>query len=126
METPETFFYETLSPLSLSADEKPPPTPPPPPSSSSSTSDEAEPYAVFRNEISVSSIQSSSIETAAPDYFSLDVDEKDVMFMRTPAPVSPAATPVKEPQRERTLEGTWFRANCRFKSPMLQLHKGVL
>ncbi|KAL3503219.1 hypothetical protein ACH5RR_037668 [Cinchona calisaya] len=123
METAETFLYETLSPLGLTTTDEPPP-----PLSSSSTSDEAVPYVVFRNEISLSSIQSSSTETAAPDYFSLDVtDEENVFNNPVPAPkVSPAATPVKQPEPERTLEGNWFRANCRFKSPMLQLHTEIL
>ncbi|XP_071907412.1 uncharacterized protein [Coffea arabica] len=128
METAETFLYETLSPLSLTTNtDEPPPTSSPP--CSSSNPDEAEPYVVFRNEISLLSTQSSTTETAAPEYFSLDVIDVVENVIDTPIPTpeaSPAATPVKEPERERRLEGNWFRANCRFKSPMLQLHKEIL
>ncbi|KAI3728895.1 hypothetical protein L6452_17540 [Arctium lappa] len=34
------------------------------------------------------------------------------------------ATPLADEEPKRSLEAGWFRANCRFKSPMLQLHKG--
>lgn len=127
METAETILYETLSPLGLTTTDEPQTTPSQPPSSPPSTSDETEPYVVFRNEISLSSIQSSSTETAAPDYFSLDVVDgvQDAIDTPVPIPKSPAAALVKEPEPERTIEGNWFRANCRFKSPMLQLHKGI-
>lgn len=80
---------------------------------------------MFRNEISLSVVQPRSPAAAAQDYFSLDLDkDEDETAKVGLTPVrSAAATPVKEP--ERRLEGGWFRANCRFRSPMLQLHKGV-
>ncbi|KAL0399386.1 UNVERIFIED_CONTAM: hypothetical protein Sradi_2281900 [Sesamum radiatum] len=112
-------LYETLSPLHV-ADNA---TPPPPQTSSSS---ELEPYVVFRNQISLD-VQCPSPESAAPDYFSLDVneaEEKVTSILGTPGP-PPEAAETSTPAAERTLEGNWFRANCRFKSPMLQLHKGV-
>ncbi|CAK9167169.1 unnamed protein product [Ilex paraguariensis] len=109
----EPFLYDALSPLST-ADQ---PAPPPP------SSDDSEPYVVLRNQISLSSIRYPSLEVAAPDYFSLDVDavaeEPNEPLIYTPSP-----TPIRE--TERRLEGNWFRANCRFKSPMLQLHKEIL
>lgn len=112
-------MYETLSPLSASAATTTTDHPPPP------SSDDSEPYVVFRNQISLSSIHLPSPVTAATDYFSLDVradeDEPNVALISTPLP---AETPVRTRVPERTLEGGWFRSNCRFKSPMLQLHKG--
>ncbi|KAL6999505.1 polynucleotide adenylyltransferase [Sarracenia purpurea var. burkii] len=120
-----SFLYEALSPLSAAAAA---------PSSSSTRQPplsqlarlppvDSEPYVVFRNEISLSTIRSHSPKTAAPDYFSLDIgadaEETTVDLLSTPSP----AAPVTEP--EWTLETGWFRANSRFKSPMLQLHKGI-
>ncbi|KAK4398384.1 Terminal nucleotidyltransferase 4A [Sesamum angolense] len=120
MEAPDV-LYETLSPLHA-ADNA---TPPPPQTSSSS---ELETYVVFRNQISLSDVQCPSPESAAPDYFSLDVneaEEKVTPILATPGP-PPEAAETSTPAAERTLEGNWFRANCRFKSPMLQLHKEIL
>ncbi|CAI9088653.1 OLC1v1023049C1 [Oldenlandia corymbosa var. corymbosa] len=80
---------------------------------------------VFRNEISLFPTSSPTTETTVTDYFALDVSEKDVSDTPVPSPsVSSFVTPVK--QQERTLEGSWFRSNCRFRSPMLQLHKEIL
>ncbi|KAL0362690.1 UNVERIFIED_CONTAM: Terminal nucleotidyltransferase 4A [Sesamum calycinum] len=120
MEAPDV-LYETLSPLHATDNA----TPPPPQTSSSS---ELEPYVVFRNQISLSDVQCPSPESAAPDYFSLDVneaEEKVTSILATPGP-PPEAAETSTPAAERTLEGNWFRANCRFKSPMLQLHKEIL
>ncbi|XP_057766572.1 uncharacterized protein LOC130987030 [Salvia miltiorrhiza] len=114
------FVYETLS--SLGTDETP--TPPPPASSSS----EIEPYIVLRNHISLSTIQYPSPESAAPDYFSLDVNEavdNETSISSTPLP-SREARNTSSAASDRTLEGNWFRANSRFKSPMLRLHKEIL
>ncbi|KAH7851322.1 hypothetical protein Vadar_009801 [Vaccinium darrowii] len=108
------FLYEALSPLSLSTSTHPPPPPPPLDSDS---------YQVFRNEISLSAVESHSPAAAAPDYFSLALDADETTVDLIPVS-SVAATPVKEP--EKRLEGGWFRANCRFRSPMLQLHKEIL
>ncbi|XP_031120101.1 terminal nucleotidyltransferase 4B [Ipomoea triloba] len=114
-------LYETLSPLfgDASAEQTPPASPP--------RSDNLEQYVVFRNEISLDSTQCPSPEAAAQDYFSLDadaeVDELKLSSLSTPSPAS-VPVPVKEPAR--TIEGNWFRANCSFRSPMLQLHKEIL
>ncbi|PSS05599.1 Non-canonical poly(A) RNA polymerase [Actinidia chinensis var. chinensis] len=109
----EDFLYDALSPLSAAA----PPTPPA----------DSETYVVFRNEISLSTTQPHSPEAAAADYFSLDVgadnEEAPADLISTLSPALASAL-VTEP--ERTLEGGWFRANCRFKSPLLQLHKEIL
>lgn len=117
----EGILYETLSPLSATTTSTTTEHPPP------SSSDEHEPYLVFRNEISLSTIQCPSPETAAVDYFSLDLDgdaaELNNGSVSTPA--SAAGTPLPVKETARGLEGNWFRANCRFKSPMLQLHKGI-
>ncbi|NP_001315985.1 nucleotidyltransferase family protein [Solanum lycopersicum] len=120
----EGILYETLRPLSAAGttttatDDIPP---------SLSSSDEHEPYVVFRNQISLSNLQCPSPETAAPDYFSLDLDgdASDLNNGSVSTPV-PAATPLRDKEVERGLEGNWFRANCRFKSPMLQLHQEII
>lgn len=107
------FLYETLTPLSTSNNSNSPP-----PLSSSSS----EPYVVFRNEISLDSIiPSATPNTSTTDYFSLDVADDD---NAEAAPVFEIFTPLQSREPERTLEGNWFRADSRFKSPMLQLHKG--
>ncbi|XVF04205.1 hypothetical protein REPUB_Repub05bG0062200 [Reevesia pubescens] len=117
----QPILYETLTPISLPsspAAESPPSNQPPP-----------EPYTVFRNEISLSAENPISVDSAAPDYFSLDVNE--------PAEPVPAQAPVPawdepEPKTpgvvdEPRLENKWwFRGNSRFKSPMLQLHKEIV
>lgn len=115
------FLYETLSPLG--ADKTPSPPRPPliPPSFFSDT----EPYNVLRNQISVNTSQFPSPESAAPDYFSLEVNEAEE------ASISATVLPLREVGEttahasDRTFEGNWFRANSRFKSPMLRLHKGL-
>ncbi|KAM3343346.1 terminal nucleotidyltransferase 4B [Capsicum galapagoense] len=118
-------LYSTLPPLSAAADHL---TPPP---SSSSSSDDDEPYIVFRSEISQSqsTIECNSPETAAPDYFSLDgggdVEGEGDGGEMVLVPVIDAK-PLRFKEPERGLEGNWFRANCRFKSPMIQLHKEIV
>ncbi|KAL5572970.1 hypothetical protein UlMin_022567 [Ulmus minor] len=118
-ETNTTFVYETLTPLSFSAADQ------------SSSSDNAEPYSVFRNEISLSTPQCPSPEIAAPDFFSLDVADDD----REPVRASPAPAPAPRPSEPKTpareeaeprLESGWFLGNSKFKSPMLQLHKEIV
>ncbi|KAF7800758.1 Non-canonical poly(A) RNA polymerase PAPD5 [Senna tora] len=119
LDNPKTIVYETLSPLYLST------------ANQSPVSDELEPYTVFRNEISLSTLQCASPETAAPDFFSLhvgtgDVTERDSVSQGLTEPV--AATEPKTPVlvSEPKLEGSWFRGNCKFRSPMLQLHKEIV
>ncbi|KAI9071575.1 hypothetical protein K1719_046470 [Acacia pycnantha] len=93
--------------------------------------DELEPYSVFRNEISLSTLQSPSAETAAPDFFSLEVgnddaSERESLSFPLPEPnaASEPETPALVP--EPKLESSWFRGNCKFRSPMLQLHKEIV
>ncbi|XP_010675574.2 uncharacterized protein LOC104891567 [Beta vulgaris subsp. vulgaris] len=107
------YSYETLSPLL--------------PSSDTILSEESDAYAVFRNEISLSSLDPTSGVSATVDYFSLNVDDSadEVIHHQTPSPVV-AVAEERENEPERTLETGWFRADCRFKSPMLQLHKEIL
>ncbi|XP_027341411.1 non-canonical poly(A) RNA polymerase PAPD5 isoform X3 [Abrus precatorius] len=116
LQIPETFVYETLSPLSLSAasaDESP-------------VSDHREPYSVFRNEISLSTVQCPSSDSIAPDFFSLDVageapgQDSYPELVAAPEPKTPALA------SESRLESGWFRGNCKFRSPMLQLHKEIV
>ena len=111
----QNYLYETLSPLSYSTTTTTAYQSPP-------SDDEAEPYCVFRNEISLSVLNPDSHQTAAPDFFSLDVGGAAEPIASTPArepktPACEAATP--------RLETAWFRGNCTFKSPMLKLHKGI-
>uniref|UniRef100_A0A803MHC9 polynucleotide adenylyltransferase n=1 Tax=Chenopodium quinoa TaxID=63459 RepID=A0A803MHC9_CHEQI len=115
------YSYETLSPFL-------------PPSPAVETTiaggEDAGDYVVFRNEISLTSLEPASTDTAATDYFSLDVDDaSDEVIDPTPPPKMVAAEE-RENDAERTpewtLESGWFRADCRFKSPMLQLHKEIL
>ncbi|CAN4087390.1 unnamed protein product [Withania somnifera] len=124
----ESILYETLRPLSAAADD---PTSP----SSSSVDEKLEPSVVFRNEISLSNLRCPSPETAAPDYFSLDGEGEDdgnvyagELNKRSGLTSVEDATapPLLVKETERELEGNWFRANCRFKSPMLQLHKEII
>ncbi|XP_051152194.1 uncharacterized protein LOC127266109 [Andrographis paniculata] len=115
MEAPE-ILYETLRPLDG----------PPPPSSSSSS--DLETLVVYRNLISTPIAQCASPESAAPDYFSLDVndaEQKQTSNSATPLPPKGPAQ-ISTPASAGGLEGTWFRTGSRFKSPMLQLHKEIL
>ncbi|KAH7512543.1 hypothetical protein FEM48_Zijuj12G0101600 [Ziziphus jujuba var. spinosa] len=114
-EAPQSFLYETLSPLSV------------PTAGQSSPSDDLEPYSVFRNEISLTTLRCTSPESAAPDFFSLDVNADG----SDPVLVSPARPREAEPttparEAEPRLESGWFRGNNKFKSPMLQLHKEIV
>ncbi|XP_052886632.1 uncharacterized protein LOC108480128 [Gossypium arboreum] len=116
-------LYETLTlnPISLPSS----PTAESPPSNQSPV----EPYTVFRNEISLSAENTISVDSAAPDYFSLDVNEPDepvvirapVSAWDEPEPKTPG--PADEPRLENKW---WFRGNSRFQSPMLQLHKEIV
>nr|KJB13375.1 hypothetical protein B456_002G071000 [Gossypium raimondii] len=116
-------LYETLTlnPISLPSS----PTAESPPSNQSPV----EPYTVFRNEISLSAENTISVDSAAPDYFSLDVNEPDepvvirasVLAWDEPEPKTPG--PANEPRLENKW---WFRGNSRFQSPMLQLHKEIV
>ncbi|KVH93037.1 Nucleotidyl transferase domain-containing protein [Cynara cardunculus var. scolymus] len=118
------FLYETLSPLSTTGVSIPATPPPPDPVSSG----DSEPNLVLRNYIPISSNDTPLPETTAPDFFSLDVDADDDDW-RTPTPPlkrSRLATPLADEEPKRSLEAGWFRGNCRFKSPMLQLHKEIL
>jgi len=113
---PETFVYDTLSPLALSA------------AADSPSPDHREPYSVFRNEISVNTPQCASPTTATVDFFSLDVASEASGHDSLPEPLAAAPepkTPTPAPP-EPKLESVWFGGNCKFKSPMLQLHKGSL
>jgi len=92
-------------------------------------------YAVFRNEITAAGDALADIPAA--DFFSLDVSapasdsvepEPEPASPRTPAPAAAAATPsgsrALQDQPAQGSERAWFRGGRRFRSPMLQLHKG--
>ncbi|XP_047318051.1 terminal nucleotidyltransferase 4B-like [Impatiens glandulifera] len=115
------FLYDTLSPITA-AD--------PAAGESPSCNIESKPYVVFRNEISLSTPCAPSNEIEATDFFSLDVaaddDDEEEDLVITPLPSAVNHKSAKDTVEENTLEGNWFRGNCRFKSPMLQLHKEIL
>ncbi|XP_022976478.1 non-canonical poly(A) RNA polymerase PAPD5 [Cucurbita maxima] len=125
-ETVQQYLYDTLSPLSFSAvattgsEEQ------------LSPSDNLEPYAVFRNEISLSTSHSAPAETAATEFFALDVaadNVEEISGFSTPLAVtSVQETEPRTPECEdqSMLESGWFRGNGGFKSPMLQLHKEIV
>ncbi|PON31777.1 nucleotidyl transferase, partial [Parasponia andersonii] len=123
----QSFLYETLGDLSFS----------PAAADQSWPSDHLEPYFVFRNEISLSTLPCPSTDSAsaAVDFFSLDASPAAADDDSGPVvPVSPALLPPprgaepKTPARddEPRLEIGWFRGNSKFKSPMLQLHKEIV
>lgn len=112
----QNYLYETLSPLSYSTTTTTAYQSPP-------SDDEAEPYCVFRNEISLSVLNPDSHQTTAPDFFSLDVGGAAEPIASTPA--REPNTPAREAATPR-LETAWFRGNCTFKSPMLKLHKEIV
>ncbi|MCL7036102.1 hypothetical protein MKW94_027898 [Papaver nudicaule] len=127
MESPRpSFIYETLGHLSSSS------------TVTSTSSIEIEPpesYTVFKNQVTSSAPGNQSPSTTAIDYFSLDVnqDEEDDIPVSTAKPTKNAspsivpATPVQSSNPTTLeLERGWFRANSRFKSPMVQLHKEIL
>ncbi|EEF38121.1 nucleic acid binding protein, putative [Ricinus communis] len=113
-------LYQTLSPLSL-----------PTPDQSPRSDDDGDhrhpnPFSVFRNEISLSTANSSAIESVAPDFFSLDVVEA-AAEPKTPSVVAePRKSKAAQSVSETKLESSWFRGNSRFRSPMLQLHKEIV
>ncbi|KAH7544147.1 hypothetical protein JRO89_XS15G0116900 [Xanthoceras sorbifolium] len=109
MEDSRNILYETLSPLALSP--------------------QSQPYTVFRNEISLTDLRCGSVESAAADFFSLDVNTiaavDDKLKEAAPNTAAEPKTPPAK-QAEPTMECGWFRGNCRFRSPMLQLHKEIV
>ncbi|XP_065862069.1 uncharacterized protein [Euphorbia lathyris] len=119
-------LYNTLTPLSVY-------TPITTPNQSPSP-DNLDPYTVFRNEISLSSLNSAPTDSAAPDFFSLDLDGavEAEAEPKTPSRAAEQKTPSipKSSMLQTTtapgLEGNWFRGNSRFRSPMLQLHKEIV
>lgn len=87
--------------------------------------DSSEQYAVFRRQIT--SQKGSAACAPATDYFSLDpsVDGVDSGPDERPEE-SPSSLFVSRTAEEKiiTPELGWFRAGSRFRSPMVQLHKG--
>lgn len=116
-----SYSYETLSPLlpsfaTAAEDIRRSPT------TASIVGGDPDEYVVFRNEISLSTNEAAAPEAAAPDFFSLDVNDAPNKVIRP----TPSPRVQREADPERTLESGWFRPSCRFKSPMLQLHKEIL
>ncbi|GAB2277947.1 hypothetical protein Dimus_012646 [Dionaea muscipula] len=116
------YTYETLSPLAgtaaTAADDNAP----------EAILSETEPYLIFRSEISLSSLEAAPTGSAAPEYFSLDIDADGAEELQQPlvSTSSPAVPEAGDEPVEPKLESGWFRSDCRFKSPMLQLHKEIL
>ncbi|KAK9674452.1 hypothetical protein RND81_12G233500 [Saponaria officinalis] len=125
------YSYETLSPLipspSSSAAENTTTTT----TTAAVVGEEAfDDYVVFSNHISLNSPETTAIDDAAVNFFSLAVDNSNNTSDELSRAKSVAAEREKnkevEPEVGRTLEQGWFRSDCRFKSPMLQLHKEIL
>ncbi|XP_074290449.1 uncharacterized protein LOC141617163 [Silene latifolia] len=124
------YSYETLSPLlpspSATADENTTAT------TTESGEDTFENYVVFRNQISLTSSETPAAATddATVDFLSFNVDttSDEISLARADNSSTVDREKNKEPELEveRTLEQGWFRSDCRFKSPMLQLHKEIL
>ncbi|GER43085.1 nucleotidyltransferase family protein [Striga asiatica] len=107
-------LYETLSPLGATE--------------AAPASSQSKPYIVLRNQISVAGDGEPLRESAAPDYFSLDMkgaEDRETSVVAAPPP-PPQLAETAAPAEERTPEGRWSRANYRFKSPMMRLHKEIL
>ncbi|KAL7218244.1 hypothetical protein ACSBR2_011506 [Camellia fascicularis] len=117
---PLTMEVDAFSASTSAAAAPPIGQPPPPPLQPLLTPQSAnsEPYVVLRNEISLSTIQRLSPKT--DEYFPLDVSDIADLIL------TPATKTMPVPEPERTVEGGLFRVNCRFKSPMIQLHKETL
>ena len=118
-------LYETLTLTPLSP--SPAGTP-----ISSPLSDSLEPYSVFRNEISLSAFNyAAASESAASDFFSLDVGGGDAEELELKTPVNGEVKGKRKVEVETEdlpkpmLESVWFRGESKFRSPMLQLHKGI-
>ncbi|KAL9403627.1 hypothetical protein Peur_000599 [Populus x canadensis] len=120
-------LYETLTLTPLS----PSPTATP---IQSPLSDPLQPYSVFRNEISLSAFNSAAAESAAPDFFSLDVGSGDEEELELKTPVNGEAKGKRKAEVETETENlpkpmtesVWFRGDSKFRSPMLQLHKEIV
>ncbi|XP_061949771.1 uncharacterized protein LOC133673128 [Populus nigra] len=120
-------LYETLTLTPLS----PSPTATP---IRSPLSDPLQPYSVFRNEISLSAFNSAAAESAAPDFFSLDVGSGDEEELELKTPVNGEAKGKRKAEVETETENlpkpmtesVWFRGDSKFRSPMLQLHKEIV
>lgn len=118
-------LYETLTLTPLS----PSPTATP---IRSPLSDPLQPYSVFRNEISLSAFNSAAAaESAAVDFFSLDVGSGDEeLVLKTPVNGEAKGKRKAEVETENLpkpmTESVWFRGDSKFRSPMLQLHKEIV
>lgn len=118
-------LYETLTLTPLS----PSPTATP---IRSPLSDPLQPYSVFRNEISLSAFNSAAAaESAAVDFFSLDVGSGDEeLELKTPVNGEAKGKRKAEVETENLpkpmTESVWFRGDSKFRSPMLQLHKEIV
>lgn len=118
-------LYETLTLTPLS----PSPTATP---IRSPLSDPLQPYSVFRNEISLSAFNSAAaVESAAVDFFSLDVGSGDEeLVLKTPVNGEAKGKRKAEVETENLpkpmTESVWFRGDSKFRSPMLQLHKEIV
>ena len=80
-------------------------------------------YAVFRNEITAAG--DALVDIPAADFFSLDVSASaSVEAPASAAAATPSRSRAAEEQPAQGSERAWFRGGRRFRSPMLQLHKG--
>jgi non-canonical poly(A) RNA polymerase PAPD5/7 len=125
METAEasavTCLYDTLPGLTL--DFSPEEVEPQPSSYPAAAAEE--PYAVFRNEITAAGDAIGDIPAA--DFFSLDVSADAKAVPASPGAATPSSSLAKTEQTAQPAQGSeraWFRGGRRFRSPMLQLHKG--
>lgn len=88
-------------------------------------------YAVFRNEITAAG--DPLVDIPAADFFSLDVSgavraepaSPSSAAARPAAAATPSSSLAPTEQPAQGSERAWFRGGRRFRSPMLQLHKGL-
>ncbi|CAN8252781.1 unnamed protein product [Cochlearia groenlandica] len=115
---PPPHVYDTLTPLSLSESNQSPPLNQSP---ATTTLGDSNIYTVFRNDISDSTVETTSVVSDPVDFFSLNVDavtNDNINEFVTPKPI----TYIKKKSKKRKK----FEEEEEAEIPMLQLHKEIV